>query len=222
MISINNRSDSPEIISVSSLRRLIGWLALLLPIILILGAAVLDGCQLTQNSISAYYHTVMRNFFVGLLCAVAVCLFAYRGYSKTDSIMGTIAAVCALGIAFFPTSVDLPATDCLPVPIVSPVNTYHLIFSAAFFLLLAFFCLVLFTKGAQNPTPRKLQRNRIFRICGYGILACIVLIAIYFWLLEDRSPRLQLFRPVFYLEALALVFFSISWLTKGEVIMGDD
>jgi len=33
---------------------------------------------------------------------------------------------------------------------------------------------------------------------------------------------LQNFKPVFWLEALSVVSFGVSWLTKGEAILGDE
>lgn len=223
MIEIKNTTDSPEIISSRTLRITIGLLGMSLPIVLIIGAAILEGCQLTQNSISAYYHTIMRNYFVGSLCAVAICLFAYRGYSRTDYLAGRFAALFALGVAFFPTSVGLPATDCLPNIIEGGIySIIHFASATLLFLLLAFFSLVLFTKHGPNPTKKKLTRNKIYRLCGWVIIACIALIALYVTLLDDKFPELANYRPVFVLEAVALIFFSISWLTKGEIILSDE
>ncbi len=222
MFTIRNTSNQPDLISAKTLRRTIGILGFLLPFILIVGAAIFQGCQLVQNSISAYYHTDMRNFFVGALCSIALCLFAYRGYSPIDNWTGNMASLFTLGVAFFPTSVGDPFTGCLPKGIdLGIISDFHFISATFLFGLLAFFCLVLFTKHSPNPTNRKLIRNRIFRFCGYIIVFCIVLIALYFLILRKQFPDLALLRPVFFLEAIALIAFSVSWLTKGEAIMGD-
>ena len=37
------------------------------------------------ESISSYYHSVMRDIFVGSLCAVGTFLISYRGYDKRDN-----------------------------------------------------------------------------------------------------------------------------------------
>ena len=51
--------------------------------------------------------------------------------------------------------------------------------------------------------------------------ACIVLIAISFLLRNSVLAFLTPFQPVFWLEAIAVLAFGISWLTKGEAILGD-
>ena len=223
MFNIQNTSDNPEIISAKTLRITIGILGFLISTILAIGAWLLADCEQIQNSISAYYHTIMRNFFVGAICAVAICLFAYRGYSRIDVIAGRLAALFALGIAWFPTSVEKPFTDCITKAIDTGIlGKIHLFASALFFLLLAFFSIVLFTKSKGTKTRQKIWRNRIFKTCGYIMLICIALIALYFLFLQDRFPALANYRPVFYLEAIALIAFSISWLVKGEVILRDE
>jgi hypothetical protein len=57
-------------------------------------------------------------------------------------------------------------------------------------------------------TPNKKKRNIIFRVCGIGMLASFVLL-IPFSLLDVRTR-------MWIVEALALLFFGISWLTKSQ------
>ena len=40
-------------------------------------------------------------------------------------------------------------------------------------LALAYFSFFLFTLSSGSPTPRKRTRNRIYRVCGVTIVACI-------------------------------------------------
>jgi putative copper export protein len=102
------------------------------------------------------------------------------------------------------------------------IGALHYFFGAAFFLTLAFFSLALFRKTdpTKVPTRRKRQRNVVYTVCGYTILACLALIAT-IALLSDDSPVKGL-DPVFWLEAAAVVAFGVSWLTKGEAILADD
>jgi hypothetical protein len=78
----------PEIISYYTMRRAIGILGITLPLILVAGSSLFGPCEEVQISISAYYHTNMRNIFVGLNCAVALFLFAYRGHDWMDNLAG--------------------------------------------------------------------------------------------------------------------------------------
>ena len=49
---------------------------------------------------------------------------------------------------------------------------------------------------------------------------CIVLIGVYFIFFGDASP-IGRYRPVFWLESIAIIMFGISWLVKGEAILAD-
>ena len=51
---------------------------------------------------------------------------------------------------------------------------------------------------------------------------CILLIAIYSFLPSRMASLLEEYEPVFWLEALAVLAFGISWLTKGEAILKDE
>ena len=158
----------------------------------------------------------MRDVFVGSLCAIALFLLFYRAYSW-DYIVGCLAGVFALGIALFPTTPDVNVT-----PRDKFIGTLHIIFAASFLLTLAFISLVLFRKTdpTRTPTRRKLQRNVIYTVCGYTILACLALIVVVAFLGKD-SPVKKL-SPVFWLEAAAVVAFGVSWLTKGEAMLKDE
>ncbi len=224
MFTLKNSSDHPQIISATYLIRLIGIIGFLFPVILAAGAVIYQHCELEQSSISDYYHTDMRNVFVGVLWAIALCFLAYRGYCQIDRVAGILVAIFALGVSLFPTSVGPPFTDCLPHSIdMGIVGKIHLAFATLLFSSLAFFSLFLFTQTNPNasPTRQKLQRNTIYRICGIAIIVFMVLIAIYLWFLEPRFPHLSEHQPIFWLETLCLWAFSVSWLTKGGFFFKD-
>lgn len=215
-------NNLPQLISYLTLRKAVGILGITLPIILVIGSVVCGSCEEIQSSISCYYHTNMRNIFVGIICTVALFLFAYKGYDKMDDLAGDLACIFALGVAFFPTSVTERLTNCIPNPIDTKIlNHFHFISAAFFFIVLAYFSIVLFTKGSEKPTNRKLKRNKLYRICGYVMLGCILLIALYSFGLKRTLPTLQNYDPIFWLESLALWAFGISWLTKGKAIFDD-
>ncbi len=102
----------------------------------------------------------------------------------------------------------------------------HLHYAAAIvlFVLLAFFCLFLFTRTHRSipPTPQKIWRNRIYRCCGSLILFCLLVLAAaeYQWI-----PTWQWMSNWHHLvlagETVALTAFGISWLIKGAVFLRD-
>lgn len=212
-------SDSPEsslVLSYLGLRRAIGILGVGLPFVLAVGKLLLQGPGL-EPSISDYYYTVMRNVFVGMLCAIGVFLMSYRGYERSDALAGNLACVAAVGVALFPTA---PARD--PSSLQQAIGYVHYGCAAAFFLILAYFCLALFRKTdpAKPMTPRKRQRNRVYATCGIVILACLAFLGLYAMALQ--GPAIDRIDPVFWAEAIAVVAFGVSWLIKGETLLMDE
>ncbi|HEX4703553.1 MAG TPA: DUF998 domain-containing protein [Pseudonocardiaceae bacterium] len=208
-------STSPEGTLVHSylfLRRAVGYIGVLLPVVLIVGKQLIDGGALA-SSISGYYYSDMRGVFVGSMSAFGVFLLSYRGYSRLDDMAGNVAAVAAIGVALFPTSPDVGATRHQQV-----LGVLHLVFAAVFFLALAFFCLVLFNRtDAADPTPQKIKRNRVYLATGSIMLLCLVLIAVTMFF-DATTTAL---RPEVWLETAAIMAFGVAWLTKGEAILHD-
>lgn len=196
------------VISYLGLRKAVGIIGFLFSTVLVLGTLIIGKDDVFQRSISMYYHTHMRDAFVGILCAEALFFFSYTGYTWIDNLAGDLAAIFALGIAFCPTSNTL-------------IGTIHLISALLFFSTLIYFSLFLFTKGSSNPTKRKKHRNIVYRICGYVMVACIVSIVFYFVLPAGIKLRLEALHYVFWFETIALWAFGISWLVKGEFLLKD-
>jgi hypothetical protein len=216
--------NSILVISYLGLRKAIGILGVALPFVLPFGQILLHALGIQSslhspviaNSISSYYYTDMRNIFVGSMCAIGVFLMSYRGYDRRDKRAGRFAFVCAIGVALFPTR---------PLPMATADETLiggiHLTFAALLFLTLAYISRFLFTETdpSKTPTRQKQQRNVIYRVSGYIILACIALIVVA--ALPPIKAMVEQLAPRFWLEAIAIVAFGISWLTKGEAILKD-
>jgi len=211
-------NESPLIFSYLSLRKAVGILGTALPFVLFLGGWIIFQTGI-QPSISSYYHTGMRDVFVGTLCAIGVFLLSYKGYEHADNIAGNLTCLFAVGVALFPT-----APTGAESGVAKTIGIIHLVFAALFFLTLIYFSLVLFTKTnpRKKPTPRKLQRNNVYKACGYIMAVCIFLSAVYYLLPGDLAAIIGKYNPIYWLEAAAIVTFGISWLTKGEAILKDE
>lgn len=220
--SISKKQD-PQLISYITLRKAVGILAILFPVVIVGGSFIIGGCDEPLGNLSTYYHTSMRNLFVGILCAIALFLFAYKGYTRIDSIAGNVACVFALLVAFFPTSTTEPLSPCILQPFENKVSSsIHFLSAGGFFLVMSYFSIFLFTKKEPRSTKMKLKRNRIYRTCGYIMLGCILLMAIFYGLDKyNYSGGLKKYDPILWLETLALWAFGISWLTKGNTILTD-
>jgi hypothetical protein len=210
--------------SYMTLRRAVGLIGLCLPVVLLAYSGAFHGGEL-ESSISHYYYTDMRNLFVGALCAVGLFMFFYAGYSWVDDWTGNIAGLSAIIAAFFPTIPVNGSTEWY--------NNLHLPFAALLFVCFAFFSLFLFTQskagkiykhdpcnegyvfiGSENRTPRKRLRNMVYIICGFGIIACLVFMAVWIFVFKTDNNDNGL---TYWLEFTALILFGISWLTKGEI-----
>ena len=246
MQSLSSELSKPtdsDVVHLRTLRRAIGFLGLALPVALVVGENVRDrflsqgvqaGRLIIEGSISAYYHTGLREVFVGILCALAIFLLCYKGLEKWDVLAARIAGACALFVALLPTheSSREAADTGIPVPdsvtlfsgpgAADPeiVGTLHYVSAALFFVTIALMSLLLFTKtGAASPTERKRLRNIVYRVCGGAILAAILLIAVDKLVLGGRWGEGTSF--VFWMETVAVWAFGISWLTKAEVWLTD-
>ena len=205
----------PLVLSYLELRAAIGIIGCALPFTLAFGKILLQGPGL-QESISGYYYTDMRNVFVGSLCAIGVFLISCRGYDRRDEIAGFLACIFAIGVALFPTTPYVGATSRDKL-----IGAVHLSLAALLFLTFAYFSLALFTKTApgKTPTAQKRQRNAVYRVCGFTILGCILLIVVV--KLPAVNAFVERLAPVFWLESTAILAFGVAWLTKGETILKD-
>ncbi|MFD6072769.1 DUF998 domain-containing protein, partial [Amycolatopsis lurida] len=163
--------------------------------------------------ISGYYYSGMRDVWVGVMCAIGVFLLSYRGYGRVDDIAGNIAAVAAVGVALFPTT---PANGDRTDEI---AGLLHLGFAAVFFLTLAFFCIVLFTKSDKEiPGARKPARNQLYVASGVIMLVCLALIVLCGLVFDEQTKDLY---PALWLESVAILAFGVAWLTKGGTLLPD-
>lgn len=190
-------------------RRLIGWIGLLLPALLIVIAIERDGLARWRSleSISAYYYTGAVAAFVGMLVALALFLLTYRGfdnpYHKADRGVAIVAGLAALAVAFFPTAA--PAG----VPVLAwwtpATGVIHHIAAVVLFAMFALFALWLFRLRKDGKTEMIGWRNKVFFASGLAIVACIL------WAGYNGYTAREIFLP----ESIALVAFAFSWLVKG-------
>lgn len=209
------KSEQSLVFSYLTLRKVIGILGVALPLVVSIGAWLFFRIGI-QRSISSYYHTGMRDVFVGTLFAIGFFLLSYKGYERADNIAGNLGCIFAIGVALFPTTPDTQLTTL--------VGKIHFTFTALFFITLIYFSYFLFTKTdpSRPPSPEKLQRNQLYQSCAYVMGMCMLLIVCYNLLPTDMAVWLENYKPVYWLEAIAIWAFGISWLTKGEAILKDE
>ena len=237
-------NNSSLIVSYYTLRKAIGWLGMLLPFILIAGNYLINELNILNNSffvktkcfdpylahgsfkfsISHFYYSTVGELFTGTLSAVALFMFCYKGHplrprekGLSDNALTNFTALFALGVVVFPTGSAYCITDNLRT-FVSSNNTGYIHFTMAtlFFVSLSVMCIVNFRRTEDRVSFGKYKEHNTFLVCGIVMLTCIVLIAVYSLFFENKFSWLDNLRPVFCLEAIALIFFGISWLKKGR------
>jgi small-conductance mechanosensitive channel len=111
------------------------------------------------GSISAYYYTPARTVFVGSLCALGVCLIAYKGHSPVEDVLLNFSGVMAFVVAMVPTTPDgfcgTNAYSQSPVEIAAAVrnNIWSLIVVLAAWVVISLVRLIRRRQGALAGGP---------------------------------------------------------------------
>ncbi|GIH20038.1 hypothetical protein [Rugosimonospora africana] len=205
------------------MRAAIGFLGLALPIVLFLGDAFwLSGSVKARGSLSAYYHSGMRDVFVGILFGTAVFLITYKVFEhQLDNVITTIAGIAVLGVALFPTSRP-PDSTSPPTPLEirlgeQHVAIVHYICAGTFIVLLGVMSLFFGIREGKRTRWHDGQRARMspafWRRFHLGCAAAIGLALLFIgatqatgWL-SDYSLIIG--------ETAAVFAFGSSWLMKG-------
>lgn len=226
--------DLPEktnalVISYFGIRRAIGVSGLLLPVLLGPVGWLVFGVEI-QDNISSYYHTPLRDVFVGTMSAIGIFLYCYRGYDWIENWTANIGCLSALGVALMPLD---PGSD--PLHQRSITGYLHTISGGTFFLTLAFYSLFHFPKSKpppqpseagggplEPPEPRVAERNFIYRTSGVVILLSMLAMGAYLLLLPASWQRtLNRYNFLFWMEWVAIWAFAAAWLTKGRAIVAE-
>ena len=236
--------ENQLVISYLCLRRFVGWISPLPPIVLLVGIAI-SSTQARPDSMSGYYYTDMRNVFVGALCALGAFLGAYDGYDKVDRWITNIAGFGAIGVAFCPTkpTVCAAGTQACPPFSVTQLSTgqqavgdIHVFFAVTTFIMLGLMALR-FAKGGKTPPgqdwvariryglgfgmnpgdkPERYKgENLIYRASGVTILSCVLLAVLSNLLPASVNAHWPL---LFIFEAVAVISFGFSWFVKGQTM----
>jgi hypothetical protein len=112
-----------------NLRIGMGLIGLAFPLLLV------GGSQTILDSLSAYYHTGMRDIFVGGLMATGAALYLYKGFSNGENRALNLAGLLALAVAIFPVN----GTAVLSFAF-SLAGTVHKVSGVLFFFSMAYLC----------------------------------------------------------------------------------
>lgn len=218
MIPDASQRTNALVLSYLGIRRAVGVSGLLLPVVLGAGG-LLIGVPI-QDNVSSYYHTPLRDIFVGTMFAIGVFLLCYRGHDWVENWTANIGCGAAFAVGLFP--LDAGSDPLLQR---SVVGYLHTLAGGVFFLTLAFYSLYHFPRSANRDDesePHPWERNAIYRTSGLVILFSMLLMAAYLLLLpSDWKTFADKWNFLFWMEGVALWSFAAAWLTKGRTIIAD-
>jgi hypothetical protein len=195
------------------LRQTLGIFGIALPVLVLVFGQFGENRADWWHSISATFYSNAGPLFIWIMGAVGCFLGIYGGYSLLDKVINRSAGAASLVLTFFPCSAsDAARVGILYIPI-GISNTIHCAAAAVFFALLAFNILFLFTKGGPSPTKWKIWRNRIYYVCGLGILFFMAIQVVSALWLPSWMTIIN--------ETGMLWFFGFAWLVKGETLLKD-
>lgn len=221
------------VLSYLTLRNLIGILGIALPIVLAIGSCR-ELPYLVENSISDYYYTPKGDILVVILSVLGVFLFTYYGYDGKEWAITTLAAVAGVGVAFVPTT---PGETTCETSIHTRANgmtellgaATHLGCAVVFLLALAVISIHYFpmsrTGAFRKNDGRRTQKGKrhlTYKICGWTMVVCVAILAVYFAIRYFLNETFMGDFPVIFLfETVAVWAFGFSWLTKGQTFWPD-
>lgn len=216
-----SRNQQKVIVSYMLMRQMVGFMGIGLPIVMIVGSLLFGSTQI-EPSISDYYHTPMGNVFVGMLSAIALFLFTYKGYDKVENRWATVGGICALIVAWVPCDRSFPSNVGIGVVSEHTLRgSVHFAAAVSLLLILAWFSGFRFTKSNDpktNLTPQKRKRNLWYKRLAWVIVITMACAAAALLLELDRSFN----SLIFWAELISLWAFGFSWLLKGEFLLADD
>jgi hypothetical protein len=205
------------------MRAVIGFNGIALPVMLLVGDWIfLQGGVLPRGSLSAYYHSGMRDLFVGSLCATALFLITYRVFERiSDNALSTVAGVAALGVALFPTgrppNSESPLTPLQSKLGESTVTAIHFTCAAIFIVALA---ITSYSFGVREGNRSRSRDGHLakgspeFWRTFHWLCALAIVLAVVFILVTQISGWFDRYSLIIG-ETVAVFAFGASWLAKG-------
>lgn len=211
-------------------RTAVGLLGFALPTFLVIGEGWLSHTVGFRGSLSAYYHSAIRDVFVGTLWAIGFLLVVYRAWKPIswDFLWSSFAGLGAICVAFFPTSrpnlgpddarcgTDPQPVGCAPLQQAlseRTCQTLHFISTSMFIGGAAVLCLLF----ALREWRRRDRRQSV----ATALTACFVLmVGAVGWIFVgvDLHVWKWTFERLYVGELLALYAFGISWLTESRLL----
>lgn len=213
-------AESSVVRSFLLMRTVIGILGICLPLVLVIGDLVLlDDSLSVRGSLSAYYHSGMRDVFVGVLVVIGVFLITYKVFRRSlDNTLSIVAGAAAITTALFPTGIP-DEVSSLPTPLQDRlgegvVSTIHTVAAAVFVVALAVLSIFFGIREGGRDRDRDQSRSptfwKRFHFAAAGIIVVTILV-----IAATSITGIFDTHALFVGEAIIALAFGASWLMKG-------
>lgn len=161
------------------------------------------------HSISESYHYRARDWFVGLLFSVAALFFSFKGDNKFERKLTILASLCAVLVAVAPCKCDRAT---------SLISVFHFPAAAGVFVIMGYFCWR-FRRTAMSKVdkyPEAQNRAYVYAACLFWMFVCGTMAVVYgvaWQKIDEIFPSY-----IFWMEAIGLASFGVSWLTASRTI----
>ncbi len=201
------------------LRFVVGLLTIALPpLLILLDTMFLEGSPTARGSLSAYYHSGVRDIFVGILVVDGVFLITYKVFERTlENILTMAAGIAAITVALFPTSVPVgmalvPLQERLGE---GTVETIHYIAAATLFVSAALISVQFAREELDGPHHPDQSFTPRFWYRFHYLMSGVIVGAIIFVAVTQGFGVLDRF-SILLGEWVGLWAFGASWMAKGS------
>jgi hypothetical protein len=206
-----------------------GFAGLILPPAMVLGWLVWDSS--VETSLSKYYHTGMRDVFVGILFIAGFSLIFYRLWQwGLHNLFSVGAGVGALMLAIFPTRIDASRDDGTPLQQAIGHDAsfnLHIAGTVLFFACIAIICLGFAFQERDRPEPKDRAGRPPshtpqfwfrFHLAAVIVIVCSCLFMLVAGLInEDNVDNgVIIEHATLFGESLAIFAFGASWTAIGS------
>jgi hypothetical protein len=165
-----------------------------------------------QTSISSYYHTSMRDIFVGSMITLGSFLLFYQGITKKENFALNCAGILAAIVALTPTELTKAAGQVkCETFIMRSINEItasyvHGVSAMLFFFAIAYVCI------ATSKTEINHKYQNIYNFLGAGMIIFPIASALLLHFFKETSSL------IYFVELAAVVVFSAYWIVKTKEI----
>jgi hypothetical protein len=179
-----------------------------------------------QSSMSAYFFAAdssmcatfpMRTWFVGILCAICMCLYLYKGFVKAENYLLNLAAIAGVVVAVVPENLDdYQVKTCEGLRELATAQqgafAWHYTAAVVMFVCLAIVCWTCATATLKYLPEARKHLEPAFR-WGYRVIGALMIAFPAVGVIWNEFFRKD--SLVFFIEMAGIWTFAAYWFVKS-------